>query len=113
MIGTGTRGVVYGMSEAEGAQTEFPNFAPDDGDTGAEHGISEGHSGAPASLESRHHGQRVHAGSPRKCEADGGFRVLHAHGKRKFAESFCEFATKCYQTERGRTCEGNNILDRL
>jgi len=36
-----------------------------------EHGFSEGHPGAPAACEGRHHGQRVHAGVAEEREQDG------------------------------------------
>jgi len=49
----------------------FSDSAPHNGDTGAEHGFGEGHSGAPAACEGRHNGQRVHAGVAGERKEDG------------------------------------------
>jgi hypothetical protein len=57
--------------EAGAAQAEFSDSAPHNGDTGAEHGFGEGHSGAPAACEGRHNGQRVHAGVAGERKEDG------------------------------------------
>jgi hypothetical protein len=68
-----TPGRQTGHSEAE-----LPGPAPHDGDSSAEHGISERYPGAPTAREGRHHRQRVHAGAPGERSGNGRFDVLNA-----------------------------------
>ena len=52
-------------------KAELPDPAPDDGDSGSEDGVGEGHPGTPAALASRHVGARVHAGVAGELAANG------------------------------------------
>ena len=69
--------------EAGYPEAELPDPAPDDGDTGAEHGVGEGHPGAPAALAARHDGQRVHAGAAGERAADGRIGLSNADERRR------------------------------
>lgn len=80
--------------EAGAAQTEFSDPASHDGNTGAEHGFGERHSGAPAAREGRHNGQRVHAGVAGEREEDGRRRVRHAHKRRESEDTLKDLPQK-------------------
>ena len=50
-------------------ETELPGLAQNDGNAGAAQGVGERHPSSPATLQGRHHGQRVHAAVAGECGA--------------------------------------------
>jgi integrase len=71
----------------------FPGDAPHDGHAGADYGIGEGHSVAPAARTGRYHSQRVHAGTARERQKNGRIGLHDADERRRVTEVFRGFAT--------------------
>src|SRR6185437_6544050 len=91
-------------------ETELSGHAPHHGNSGAEHGISEGHPGTPAAREGGHHRQRVHAGVAGERKEDGRIGLHHARERREAASEFEAFATKSRKRFRGACCKYLKVL---